>query len=168
MICPVTEYFICAYSEKEDARACRILARASFSFQYRKQMRQTMNRTDYRGRDNMPTCGCRQQHTPMPIPARPCHGEMTAVQTPCAQSGHGTHALAMAYVEIQRPGTLYDPCTALIAGTVFPDLDMPFCGETVSASAYPTPPARTCSCAVPARREHGGCGCVRGGDDHDD
>lgn len=123
-----------------------------------------MNRTDYRGRDILPTCGCRSQHTPMPVSARPCQGAMPAQMQENENRG-GTQVLAMAYVEIQQFGNLYDPCTALIAGTAFPDLDKPFCGEMVSASAYPVPPARTCSCSVPARRD--GCGCMRGGAVHD-
>ena len=135
-----------------------------FSLYYRKQMRHTMNRTDYRGRDLLPTCGCRQTHEPMPIPAHPCHGAEPAPgaqmheHAPCAQ------VLAMAYVHVQDLGTLYDPCTALIAGTVFPALDKPFCGETISSSAYPNPPARTCSCSMPVRRD--GCGCMKGGAVH--
>ncbi len=112
---------------------------ASFLLQYRKQMRHTMNRTDLHGRGGLPTCACRGAHTPTPIPSQPC---------PTHPHPHDTPALAMAYVRIQSFGELYDPCTALIAGTLFADLDKPFCGDTVSASAYPNPPARTCSCAL--------------------
>ena len=61
-------------------------------------------------------------------------------------------ALAMAYVPMQRLTDLYEPLTALCAGTLFAQLDKPFCGETVSASAYPNAPARTCD----------GCGCGNG------
>ncbi len=86
--------------------------------------------------------------------------------TCCEQKMHcaGTRVeqgapLAMAYVPEQIFCGLYDPCTALIAGTLFEALDKPFCGETISASAYPTPPARACSC---------GCrSAARGGHHHD-
>ena len=66
--------------------------------------------------------------------------------SPCAAVKD--NPLAMAYVPMQVFEDLYDPCTALIAGTVFASLDKPFCGETVSASAYPTPPAKPCSCGI--------------------
>ena len=68
-------------------------------------------------------------------------------------------ALAMAYVPMQRLTELYEPLTALCAGTLFAELDKPFCGDTVSASAYPNAPARTCD----------ECGCgngMRGGGHH--
>ena len=137
---------------------------ASFLLQYRKQMRHTMNRTDLHGRGVIPTCTCRGPHALMPTPSQPsaCTGRETAasVSAPCPTQPHphDTPALAMAYVRMQPFGELYDPCTALIAGTLFADLDKPFCGDTVSASAYPNPPARTCSCAL-------GCG-TRGGMHH--
>lgn len=35
--------------------------------------------------------------------------------------------LAMAYVPIQPWGDTYSPCKALSRGTLFPQLDMPFC-----------------------------------------
>jgi hypothetical protein len=35
--------------------------------------------------------------------------------------------LAMAYVPIQSWGDTYAPCKALTRGTLFPQLDMPFC-----------------------------------------
>lgn len=35
--------------------------------------------------------------------------------------------LAMAYVPIQPWGDTYAPCKALTRGTLFPQLDMPFC-----------------------------------------
>lgn len=129
-----------------------------------------MNRTVYQPYLN---CGCRRG---MQHPGGAASGQKPDVRMPqvCAeQQGSGSSCgtpvqdgvLAMAYVCVQTLGELYDPCTALIAGTLFPALDKPFCGETVSASAYPNPPARTCDCALPARRE-GGCG-VRGGDVRD-
>jgi hypothetical protein len=41
----------------------------------------------------------------------------------------GQLPLAMAYVPFQRWEPLYDPCRALQRGTVFPSLDLPFCGR---------------------------------------
>lgn len=35
----------------------------------------------------------------------------------------------MAYVPVQEFHTLFDPCKALKAGTVFPELCKPFCGK---------------------------------------
>ena len=37
--------------------------------------------------------------------------------------------LAMAYVPMQDYGALYDENAALNAGTLFPELDKPFCGK---------------------------------------
>lgn len=39
--------------------------------------------------------------------------------------------LAMAYVPMQRWCGTYDPCRALQRGTIFPELDLPFCGRGV-------------------------------------
>ncbi len=39
--------------------------------------------------------------------------------------------LAMAYVPLQRYGNLYSDSKGLQAGTIFADLDKPFCGEGV-------------------------------------
>ena len=39
--------------------------------------------------------------------------------------------LAMAYVPIQKFGALYNNDDALQAGTIFADLDKPFCGKGV-------------------------------------
>lgn len=57
------------------------------------------------------------------------------------------HAYAMAYIPMQRFENLYTPEEGLCAGTLFRDLDLPFCGESISGSAYPIAPARTCSCS---------------------
>ena len=35
---------------------------------------------------------------------------------------------AMAYIKMQCWGQTYEPSTALRRGTVFPELDLPFCG----------------------------------------
>jgi hypothetical protein len=37
--------------------------------------------------------------------------------------------LAMAYVPFQRWNCVYEPCRALARGTIFPELDLPFCGR---------------------------------------
>ncbi|MBE6658355.1 MAG: spore coat associated protein CotJA [Ruminococcaceae bacterium] len=103
-------------------------------------------------------------HTEKPVSCRADTEQQNTGMNGCTPEQDGV--LAMAYVHVQSLGTLYDPCTALIAGTVFPSLDKPFCGDTVSASAYPNPPARTCDCALPTRRDSGCCG-TRGGHDHD-
>lgn len=41
----------------------------------------------------------------------------------------GRLPLAMAYVPFQRWESLYEPYLALQRGTVFPSLDLPFCGR---------------------------------------
>lgn len=41
----------------------------------------------------------------------------------------GRLPLAMAYVPFQRWNCVYDPCRALARGTIFPELDLPFCGR---------------------------------------
>ena len=137
---------------------------ASFIFE-RKQMRHTMNRTVYQP---MRSCGCRNS---VPVPAAP--QSVSPCKPEVQEHFHPTPAqqtvLAMAYVNVQTLGEVYDPCTALIAGTLFPCLDKPFCGMTVSSSAYPNPPARTCDCAVPmsAPRDRRDCDCERGGGHRD-
>ena len=40
--------------------------------------------------------------------------------------------LAMAYVRRQQLDKMYQPEMALLRGTLFPELDKPFCGMTVS------------------------------------
>ena len=44
----------------------------------------------------------------------------------------GNLPLAMAYVPFQRWSCVYDPCRALTRGTIFPDLDLPFCGRELT------------------------------------
>lgn len=39
--------------------------------------------------------------------------------------------LAMAYIRVQPLEKMYPPETAIERGTLFPDLDKPFCGKTV-------------------------------------
>ena len=40
--------------------------------------------------------------------------------------------LAMAYVPMQSWGETYDGLKALDSGTIFPELDLPFCGRRLS------------------------------------
>ena len=40
--------------------------------------------------------------------------------------------LAMAYVRWQKMDRMYQPELALCRGTLFPELDKPFCGRTVT------------------------------------
>lgn len=40
--------------------------------------------------------------------------------------------LAMSYVPMQEWGDTYDGLKALDSGTIFPDLDLPFCGRRLS------------------------------------
>jgi len=151
----------------EDAHAYQPRAHL-FNFS-RKQMRHTMNRTVYQP---MRHCGCRNPIPVTPHNVSPCKSEpkdVVCCNPPAERESCPTvqePVLAMAYVKIQTLGEVYDPCTALIAGTLFPCLDKPFCGETVSASAYPNPPARTCDCAIPmpTPRDRRECSCERGGD----
>ncbi|WP_130864538.1 spore coat associated protein CotJA [Bacilliculturomica massiliensis] len=51
---------------------------------------------------------------------------MTRGETPLDQL-----PLAMAYVPMQKFGETYDGLRALERGTIFPDLDLPFCGRGV-------------------------------------
>ncbi len=93
-------------------------------------------------------------------PMNHCHAaQMPRAERPCpmpvppndgCKPGSGCAAvmgqpLAMAYVAMQTFEHLYTPDAALCAGTLFADLDKPFCGEAVSGSAYPMAPARTCT-----------------------
>lgn len=140
----------------EDARAYSTRMRI-FLISERKQMRLTMNRIVYQPN---PGCACTGTAAARYSAGRTqqVHGVHPAAEmTDGCGCGTGGAPLAMAYVRIQPLGNLYDPCTALIAGTLFADLDLPFCGEVVSSSAYPTPPARSCSCTLSgnARGGHG-------------
>ena len=51
-------------------------------------------------------------------PVQMCHSDPLA-----------SFPIAMAYVPWQNFGTLYDPEKALMAGTLFPELDKPFVGR---------------------------------------
>ena len=92
-----------------------------------------MNRTVYQPN---PMCGCKNGMMPVQKMqnGNMVHAAVSAAS--CTESKQNNHihgddgVLAMAYVHVQRLGEIYDPCTALIAGTLFPDLDKPFCGES--------------------------------------
>ncbi len=58
---------------------------------------------------------------------RPPAGMMPAVQ---GEGGAGM-PLAVPFVQWQRWGCVYEPDMALRQGTVFPELDLPFCGSGV-------------------------------------
>ena len=65
-------------------------------------------------------CGCR----PMPAPARPdCDGG----HSHSAAAGIDSFEIAMAYVPWQTWKRTYDPHRSLMSGTIFPELDKPFC-----------------------------------------
>ena len=55
------------------------------------------------------------------------HGEIGNTY-PCGENGVEGRALAMVYAPIQQWRNAYDPHTALHRGTLFRELDMPFCG----------------------------------------
>ena len=46
-----------------------------------------------------------------------------------SMDGLGQFPLAMAYVPWQRFGQTYELSKALCTGTIFPELDKPFCGK---------------------------------------
>jgi len=48
-------------------------------------------------------------------------------KVPMMPFGEQEPALAMAYVMVQCWGQTYEPATALKRGTIFPELDLPFC-----------------------------------------
>lgn len=73
-----------------------------------------------------PSCSCSSSVTPAPSESKP------ASTTSCAV-GYKTDslkdlAIAMAYVPWQTWRNIYDPEKALCRGTLFQDLDQPFCG----------------------------------------
>ena len=78
-----------------------------------------------------PDCGCR----PMPAPAKPDCGHRPAPSRPdcgCdhmhpSAAGIDSFEIAMAYVPWQRWKGTYDPHRSLMSGTIFPELDKPFC-----------------------------------------
>ena len=61
----------------------------------------------------MNECNCQNAH----------HGNYYSIDA------MGQFPLAMAYVPWQRFGQTYDLSKALYTGTIFPELDKPFCGK---------------------------------------
>ncbi len=55
-------------------------------------------------------------------------GVCSACETVLPETECGDMVLAMAYVQMQPWGNLYEPEEGFGAGTVFPDLDKPFLG----------------------------------------
>jgi hypothetical protein len=53
---------------------------------------------------------------------------MPAPVTPCEPAKDDDMVLAMAYVKWQKWQKIYDAEKALYHGTIFQELDMPFCG----------------------------------------
>lgn len=58
-----------------------------------------------------------------------CKRQNYARNTSNSMDAFGQFPLAMAYVPWQRFGQTYDLSKALCAGTIFPELDKPFCGK---------------------------------------
>lgn len=50
----------------------------------------------------------------------------------CGMQTADSFPLAMAYVRWQKLDEMYPPELALSRGTLFPELDKPFCGRTVT------------------------------------
>ena len=65
-----------------------------------------------------PDCGCGRPSQP-PKPDCGC--------TPPSMNEMDSFEIAMAYVPWQRGKRTYDPHRALMSGTIFPELDKPFC-----------------------------------------
>lgn len=77
----------------------------------------------------MNRCG-RQVHGQIPMPARQqCPPTDDCQMHTSISAGIQTMPLAMAYVPSQTFKTTFELCKALEAGTVFPELYKPFCGE---------------------------------------
>ena len=76
-----------------------------------------------------------EKHTPIPSETSACRGVTRRVTPPCQRKGkcgsdngylHREVPIAMVYSPVQQWKELYDPHTALQAGTVFKELDLPF------------------------------------------
>lgn len=65
---------------------------------------------------NHSDCGCRKHKNSR---VNEIYHHMTMADAP----------LAMGYVPTQSWGRTYEACRGLQAGTIFPDLDKPFCGK---------------------------------------
>lgn len=80
-----------------------------------------------------PDCGCRPAlapsrpdcgRRPMPAPSKPDCG---CGHSHTAGAGIDSFEIAMAYVPWQTWKCTYDPHRSLMSGTIFPELDKPFC-----------------------------------------
>ena len=66
-----------------------------------------------------------------------CRDSDPVMGCPCQRGSRREDALpdslplAMAYVRMQSLGQMYPPETALKKGTLFPELELPFCGRTI-------------------------------------
>ena len=77
---------------------------------------------------DLPFLRAEQEGTAVPVPDR----ENCGCEHACPAEGHclqgwglGNHPLAMVYAPCQSFGSLYDPDTALMRGTLFAELDLP-------------------------------------------
>ncbi len=72
----------------------------------------------------------RQSYGQMPMTAKKqCAPTDDCQMNTSIYAGLQKMPLAMAYVPSQTFKTTFEPCKALQAGTVFPELYKPFCGE---------------------------------------
>lgn len=72
----------------------------------------------------------RVSYSASPMPQAPCNSAACSGILPdnsCEYSAIDRLPLAMAYVPWQHWGKVYEPCKALYCGTIFPELDLPFC-----------------------------------------
>ena len=65
--------------------------------------------------------------TPIAVPTAACMRAQT--ENAFDNTYLGRLPLAMAYVPFQQWGNIYEPYRALQRGTIFPELDLPFCGR---------------------------------------
>lgn len=65
--------------------------------------------------------------SPMTVPGTACM--MAQTENAFDNTYLGRLPLAMAYVPFQQFGNIYEPYRALQRGTIFPELDLPFCGR---------------------------------------
>lgn len=90
---------------------------------YGRNMNQCSNQSRQGQLRNSSNCNTCQPNNPMPVSSISdcgCNDNNMKMRT---------MPLAMAYVPVQNWGELYDPETALCQGTVFPDLNLKFCGS---------------------------------------
>lgn len=58
-----------------------------------------------------------------------CAENSVRMERRCSQDNCSNWEIAMAYVPWQKMNQLYEPAQALRAGTLFPELEKPFCGS---------------------------------------